>query len=78
MADRIAVPAKSKLLLTNLIGERDKVIGLIDAALAGVRSALDVPDGWILQDLEAGFAPPADVADVELTEQMLKEMHDAN
>lgn len=78
MAERIAVPAKSKQLITDLIGQRDKVMGLIEAALAGVRSALDVPDAWVLQDLETGFAPPADVADVELTEQMLKEMDDAN
>lgn len=71
MAERIAVPAKSKQLITDLIGQRDKVIGLIEAALAGVRSALDVPDGWVLQDLEAGFAPPADVADVDITDAAL-------
>ena len=55
----IALPAKSRELLRELVQQREHVNALIEAALAGVRSALDVPDGWALVSLDAGFAPPA-------------------
>jgi hypothetical protein len=55
----IALPAKSRELLRELIQQREHVDALLEAALAGVRSALDVPDGWQLVSLDAGFTPPA-------------------
>jgi len=55
----IALPAKSRTLLRELIQQREHVDALLEAALAGVRSALDVPDGWTLVSLDAGFTPPA-------------------
>lgn len=54
----IALPQKARELLENLLRERERVNGMIDAALAGVRTALDVPDGWVMVSLDTGFAPP--------------------
>lgn len=61
----IALPVRSRELLDNLLRERERVNGLLEAALAGVRTALDVPEGWVLTSLEAGFAPPAAAAQEE-------------
>lgn len=60
----IALPAKSRELLRELVQQREHVNALLDAALAGVRTALDVPDGWQLVSLDAGFTPPAEGAAV--------------
>lgn len=54
----IALPERARALLGDLLRERERVSGLLDAALAGVRAALAVPDGWVLESLESGFAPP--------------------
>lgn len=57
--ERIAVPARSRALLERMIEQRDRISAQIDAVLEGVRTALDVPEGWQIVGLDQGFTPPS-------------------
>ena len=64
--DPIALPAKSRALLVELIQEQKRIAGLIEATISGIRSALDVPDDYQLRTLDEGFvAPPEEPKTVE-------------
>ena len=62
--DPIALPAKSRALLVELIQEQKRIAGLIEATISGIRSALDVPEGWALRTLDEGFVAPAQAEEV--------------
>lgn len=59
MADSMALPEKSRALLAELIRERDRINGLIEAVVQATRAALDVPEDYTLPSVEAGFVAPA-------------------
>lgn len=64
--ERIAVPERSRRLLEELIKERERLNGLIEAAVQATRAALDVPDGWALRSLDEGFVAPDAGPEMEL------------
>mgnify|MGYP007001816336 CR=1 FL=1 len=47
-----------------LIQEQKRIAGLIEATISGIRSALDVPEGWALRTLDEGFVAPAQAEEV--------------
>ena len=60
----IAIPARSREVLERLIEQRDRIAGQMEAFIEGMRTALDVPEGWALRTLDEGFVAPAQAEEV--------------
>lgn len=58
MEERIAIPARSRVILERLITQRDSIVGQMEAFIEGMRTALDVPDGYVLRTVDEGFVAP--------------------
>jgi len=51
----IPLPAESKVLIEQLIRERDAAAQRIDVALLATKAALGVPVEWQIRSLDEGF-----------------------
>jgi hypothetical protein len=54
----IELPEAARRLLEDLLRVRQQAEREIEVAVAGVRTALGVPAGWVLLDLSVGFVQP--------------------
>jgi len=54
---RIALPEQSRVLLERLNEQAQTANALLSAGMEGVRTALGVPDGWVLLSPQEGFGP---------------------
>lgn len=54
---RIPIPPKAAAILKDLVDQGNQIGARIDVALATLRATLDVPDNYVLIDLNEGFVP---------------------
>lgn len=54
----ILLPPKARALLGELLRQREELAARLDLAVATVRAALDVPDDYVLRNLDEGFVAP--------------------
>ena len=55
----IKIPAEAIALVAQKNQAAQSAQKELDSSLAVLRAALQVPDGWVLRDLNVGFEPPA-------------------
>lgn len=55
--NRIPMPPRTVERVAELIRTQQEIQRTIDAVLLTAREALDVPDGWVIQDVRVGFVP---------------------
>lgn len=65
MTQAILLPPVTRERLENLIRSQQEAQRLIDAIVATAREALNVPDGWTIGDVRAGFVPGIEPASPE-------------
>lgn len=58
MTQAIQLPQPTRERLENLIRSQQEAQRLIDVIVATARETLDVPDGWTIGDVRAGFVAP--------------------
>lgn len=62
-AQPIALPERTRETLVNLVRERERIEGQIQAIVGTARDCLGVPGGYVLRDVTAGFEPNGDAGD---------------
>lgn len=55
--EAIALPAQTRVRLEDLLRQREQLSALIEVTVQTARETLDVPQGWIIRDVAAGFVP---------------------
>jgi hypothetical protein len=58
MTNQIMLPPNTIARLEALLTQRQAVDAVIEATVATLREALDVPDGWQLRNVHEGFVAP--------------------